>query len=227
MSFSRSPTSVINPIANRFLAAALATFTALMLSVFVSSQWASADGRSTGGDPEPPPSSTPGALRHVTAIPGDESAAVTWFRPAVGEIEIAKIDGYVITASTSGISVESAANDMLVIVEGLENGIEYTFTVFATNADGAGEISDSSNPVTPEEGLVLNHERMTRLRAQLAKPPHEAKERVHEATERAREKLQRTKGRVGERLQEQAKHANGHLAKATEKAHEQSARQAP
>jgi len=59
MSFSRSPTSVINPIANRFLAATLATFTALMLSVFGSSPWASADGRSTGGDPEPPPSLLP------------------------------------------------------------------------------------------------------------------------------------------------------------------------
>ena len=163
----------------------------------------------------------------MTAIPSDESAAVTWFRPAVGEIEIAEIDGYVITASPSGISVESATNDMFVVVEGLENGIEYTFTVFATNADGAGKISEPSNPVTPEEGLVLNHERMTRLRAQLAKPPHEAKERVHETTERAREQLQRTKERVGERLQEQPKHANEHLAKATEKAHEQSARQAP
>jgi hypothetical protein len=137
MNFSRSRTGAMNPVANRFLAAALATFAALVLSVFGSSQWASADGGSTTGDPEPPPSSTPGAPRHVTAIPGDESAAVTWFKPAVGEIEIAKIDGYVITASPSGISVGSAANDMLVIVEGLENGVEYTFTVVATTAVGA------------------------------------------------------------------------------------------
>ena len=144
MNFSRSHTCVINPVANRFLAAALATFAALILSVFGSSQWASADGSSTGPDTDPSPASTPGAPRHVTALPGDESAAVTWFKPAVGETEIAEIDGYVITENPSGISVVTPANDMLVIVEGLENGIEYTFTVVASNADGAGEISEPS-----------------------------------------------------------------------------------
>jgi len=221
MNFSRSRIGAINPVANRFLAAALATFAALVLTVFGSSQWASADGGSTTGGPVPPPSSTPGAPRHVAAIPGDSSAAVTWFKPAVGEIEIAEIDGYVITASPSGISVETPANNMLVIVEGLENGIEYTFTVVATNADGEGEISEPSNAVTPEEGLVLNKERLKRLRAQLAKRAHEDRERVHEAAERAREQLERTKERVGERLQEQTEHANEHL----EKAHEQNARQ--
>jgi len=224
MNFSRSRTGAMNPVANRFLAAALATFAALMLTVFGSSQWASADGGSTGGDPEQPPSSTPGAPRHVTAIPGDESAAVTSFRPAVGEIEIAEIDDYIITASPSGISVETPANDMLVVVEGLENGTEHTFTVVATNVDGAGEISEPS-AVTPEAGLILNEERLKRLRAQLAKRAHEARERVREADERARKHLQRTKERVGERLQEQTEHANGHLDKATEKAHEQNVRQ--
>jgi hypothetical protein len=193
MNFSRSRTGAMNPVANRFLAAALATFAAFMLAVFGYSQWASADGGSTGGDPEPPPSSTPGAPRHVTAIPGDESAVVTWFRPAVGETEIAEIDGYIITASPSGISIETPANDMLVIVEGLENGTEYTFTAVATNVDGTGEISEPSNAVTPEAGLILNEERLKRLRAQLAKRAHEARERVREAAERARKHLQRTK----------------------------------
>jgi hypothetical protein len=225
MNFSRSRTGAINPVANRFIAAALATFAALVLSVFGSSQWASADGGTSTGGPVPPESSTPGAPRHVTAIPGDESAAVTWFKPAVGDTEIAEIDGYVITASPSGISVVSPANDMLVIVEGLENGVEYTFTIFATNADGAGEISEPSNPVTPEAGLVLNEQRLKRLRAHLAKRAHEARERVREAAERAREQMQRTRERVGEKLQEQTEHANEHLAKTTEKANEQNARQ--
>jgi len=225
MNFSRSGTGVFNPVANRFLAAALSTFAALILSVFGSSQWASADGGSTGGDTAPPPSLTPGAPRHVTALPGDESAAVTWFRPAIGETEIAEIGDYLITASPSGISVVTPANDMLVIVEGLENGVEYTFTVVANKADGTGEISEPSNPVTPEAGLVLNDQHLTRLRAQLAKRAHEARERLRDAAERAREQLQRTKERVGEKLQEQTEHANEHLAKATEKAHEQNARQ--
>ena len=225
MNFSRSRTGVINPVANRFLAAALATFAALVLSIFGSSQWASADGGTTAPDPEPPPSSTPGAPRHVTAIPGDESAAVTWFRPAAGETEIAEIDGYVITASPSGISVVTPANDMLVIVDGLENGVEYTFTVVGTNADGAGEISEPSNAVTPEAGLILNEQLLKRLRAHLAKRAHEARERLRDAAERAREQLQRTKERVEEKLQEQTEHANEHLAKTTEKANEQHARQ--
>jgi hypothetical protein len=225
MNFSRSRTGAINPVANRFLATALATFAALMLSVFGSSQWASADGGSTGGDTAPAPSLTPGAPRHVTALPGDESAAVTWFRPAVGETEIAEIDGYVITASPSGISTVTPANDMLVIVEGLENGVEYTFTVVATNADGTVEISEPSNAVTPEEGLLLNEQRLKRLRAQLAKRAHEARERLRDAAERAREQLQRTKERVGERLQKQTEQASEHLAKTTEKAHEENVRQ--
>jgi hypothetical protein len=232
MNFSRSflgvPSAISvtkNPVSNRFVAAMLATFAALMISMLGSSQWASADSGDTVPDPDPPPTtSAPGAPRHVIAKSGDESAAVAWFKPAVAEdgIEV-EIDGYIVTASPSGISVEAESDDTLIVVSGLENGVEYTFTVVALNDGGSGAVSESSNPITPEEGLELNEENLKRLRAEMHKRVHDAQERIHEAEERAREKLAEVSGRVDEQLIKQTDRANEHLSSATEKANQQNA----
>ncbi len=105
-----------NPLSNRFIAAMLATLAALIISTVGSGQWASADSGTTVPDPDPPPTSTLGAPRHVIAKAGDASAAVTWVKPAESDEEV-EIDGYIVTASPSGITVETDDDDdMLVIV---------------------------------------------------------------------------------------------------------------
>jgi len=218
-------TSAGSPVSSRFIAAMLATFAALIISLLGSSQWASADSGDTVPDPEPPSTSTLDEPRFVTAKPGDESAAVAWVKPAPGDDEIS-IDGYIVTASPSGITAETTADDTLVIVEGLENGTEYTFTVVAFNDDGAGAVSEPSNPISPEEGLELNEEELERLRAHLRKLAHEARERLEKAKERAREQLQKNEERIAEWLAKQNDRANRHLNKITDKANDQHDRKA-
>ncbi len=218
MNFSRSAIGAVNPISNRFVAAFVATLAALIITIFGSGQWASADAGTTVPDPgpEPTPAPTPDAPRHVTAKPGDQSAAVGWIVPA-GDIEIS---GYIVATTPSDITVETDHDDTLVIVEGLENGVEYTFTVVAFNDAGLGEVSEPSNPVTPEEGLKLDEEHLERLREHLRKLAHDAKERLREAKERARDKLEETRDRVHERLDNQADRAHEFIEKTRELANE-------
>ncbi len=219
MNFSRTTIGVSNPITNRFIAAVVATIAALTISLLGSGQWASADGGTT--TPPPDPAELPGAPRHVTARPGDGAAAVAWVQPA-GEVHI---NGYVVTADPSGISVETTHDDRLVIVEGLENGVEYTFTVVAFNDAGTGEVSEPSNPVTPEEGGVLDEEQLERLREHLRKLAHEAKERLEKAKARARNKLEETRGRVNDRLDEQTDRAREFIENTRNRAQENHDRQ--
>lgn len=219
MNFSRTHIGAANPTSNRFIAAIVATIAALTISVFGSGQWASADSGSTAPDPSPDP--VPGAPRHVMARPGDGAAAVAWIPPA-GDVHV---NGYIVTADPSGISVETTHDDHLVIVEGLENGVEYTFTVVAFNDAGHGEVSEPSNPVTPEEGLELDEEQLERLRAHLRKLAKEAKERLHKAEERAREKLEETKDRVHDRLEEQTDRAREFAERARDQAQDRNEQQ--
>lgn len=225
MNFSRSDagageahaiSSPSNPLSNRFIAAMLATLAALVISVLGSSQWASADSGTTTPEPDPP--------RHVVAKAGDESAAVAWVKPAESD-EAVEIDGYVVTANPSGITVETDENDTLVIVEGLTNGIEYTFTVATFNENGIGAVSEPSNPITPQEGIELDEEKLERLRDHLRKLAHEARERLRKAEERAREQLEKNQVRIGEWLTKQTERANGHLDKTREKAAEKNERE--
>ncbi|MDA1280240.1 MAG: fibronectin type III domain-containing protein [Chloroflexi bacterium] len=209
-----------NPFSNRLIAAFVATIAALVISMFGSGQWASADGHGTS--PTPEPSSTPSAPRHVLAKAGDESAAVTWFKPE-GDTAVT---GYVVTAHPSGITVESTDGDMLVIVRGLENGVEYVFTVVAFNEHGDGDVSERSNAVVPQDGLVLNEEQLERLRQHLRDVAHEAHERFEDAQKRAREKLEETKDRVHDRLDEQTDRAREFVEKAREQAAEHNDNQA-
>jgi hypothetical protein len=214
-----------NPVANRFVAAIFATLAVLIISTLGTTQWVSADGGTTGGttvpDPPPPPS-TLDAPRHVIAKAGDASAAVAWNRPAGEDLVI---DGYVVTADPSGITVETVHPDTLVIVEGLTNGTEYTFTVVAFNGDGFGEVSESSNAVTPKEKLRLDEDKLERLREHLRKQAREAKERLHKAQERAREQLEKQQDRIDDWLHKQNDRANKHLDKVTDKANRQEAKQ--
>ena len=215
MNFSRTRIGAANPISNRFVAAIVATLAALTISVFGSAQWASADSGTTAPDPDP--ADTPGVPRHVTARAGDEAAAVAWIEPA-GDVNV---NGYVVTADPSGISIETSRDDILVIVEGLENGVEYTFTVVAFNDAGTGQVSEPSDPVIPKEGLELDEEHLEHLR----KLAHKAKERLDKAREQAVQKLDETKGRVHDRLERQAKLAREFIARAHDRAQERHERQ--
>ncbi len=104
MNFSRTipgvPSAIArtkNPVSNRFIAAMLATFAALMISVLGSSQWASADSGSTVPDSD----QVPGSPVDVEARAGNQVAAVSWL-PAENSV---RADGFVVTASPSEIVV--------------------------------------------------------------------------------------------------------------------------
>jgi chitinase len=86
----------------------------------------------------------PTAPRNVSAVGGDKSATVS-FDPPLS-------DGgspltYTVTVSPGGAQVVGSSSP--IVVTGLTNGVVYTFTVRATNANGTGPASAPSNPVMP------------------------------------------------------------------------------
>jgi hypothetical protein len=101
-----------------------------------------------------PPSSAPTG---VVAIAGDGLAVVGFTPPAseshlCGPSRVAPvcrfaIVHYEVTASPGGATAEGTASP--ITVEGLTNGVTYTFTVTTTNTSGTGPASKPSNPVTP------------------------------------------------------------------------------
>ena len=81
----------------------------------------------------------------VTAYQGDASAAVQWEAP-----ESASVFSYTVVASPGGARVTVAAPATQAVVGGLVNGVVYSFTVTATNAEGPSNPSWVTNSVTPE-----------------------------------------------------------------------------
>ncbi|MGE6758300.1 FG-GAP-like repeat-containing protein, partial [Corallococcus interemptor] len=82
----------------------------------------------------------------VGAVSGDGAARVFW---TAAEDHGSPLTGYTVTASPGGAS-ETVAPDVLdVLVTGLTNGTQYTFTVVAMNAVGPSTPSQPSGPVTP------------------------------------------------------------------------------
>ncbi|MEI8083686.1 MAG: fibronectin type III domain-containing protein, partial [Actinomycetes bacterium] len=82
----------------------------------------------------------------VSATPGSGSAAVTWTAPIAG---ILPIQGYTVTASPGGRTCSADLGATSCTVDGLTNGIAYTFAVSAANALGSGASSLPSAEVTP------------------------------------------------------------------------------
>jgi uncharacterized protein (TIGR02145 family) len=91
------------------------------------------------------PSSGPGAPTIGTATKGNAQATVAFTAPASNGGS--PITGYTVTSSPGGITKTGTASP--IIVTGLTNGTAYTFTVFATNANGNSAASSASNSVTP------------------------------------------------------------------------------
>ena len=92
------------------------------------------------------PGTTPATPTGVAAVAGPSAAAVTWSAPANPAI---LITGYTVTSSPAGGTCSPTPGTALGCrVTGLTNGIQYTFTVTATNLWGTSA-GATSGPVTP------------------------------------------------------------------------------
>ncbi len=89
---------------------------------------------------EPP--STP---VNVTAVARDGAAAVQWSASDGNGAPVS----YTVTASPGGASRTTMATST--VVDGLTNGVEYTFAVQASNSAGTSTSSGPSNRVTPRQ----------------------------------------------------------------------------
>ncbi|MFZ0932215.1 MAG: choice-of-anchor tandem repeat GloVer-containing protein [Syntrophobacteraceae bacterium] len=85
----------------------------------------------------------PGAPTGVTAAAGIAQAAVSFTAPAGGP----PVSFYAVTSNLGGITATGDGSP--IIMQGLDNGTAYTFTVTASNTIGTGPPSVPSNSVTP------------------------------------------------------------------------------
>ena len=95
-------------------------------------------------------SGPPSAPTSVVATPGDTQVTVTFAAPT--DNGGSPITGYAVTPSpaTAGWNDTNAGSTLLThVITGLTNGVAYTFTVRATNANGTGDPSLPSNSATP------------------------------------------------------------------------------
>jgi hypothetical protein len=83
-----------------------------------------------------------------TATPGNGEATVTWTAPTFNGGSA--VTGYTVTSNPGGVTASAGASATSVIVTGLTNYVQYTFTVTATNAIGTGPPSAATTGVTPE-----------------------------------------------------------------------------
>ena len=92
------------------------------------------------------PVGVPSAPTRVLAVPGDDTALVSWQAPT--DDGGSPILGYTVRATPGQASCTVLA--LSCAMTGLTNGTTYTFTVVATNGVGPSLASAPSNAVTPE-----------------------------------------------------------------------------
>ena len=90
------------------------------------------------------PATVPDAPTNIVAIAGNTQASVSFTAPATNG---SAITIYTVTSSPGGFTATGSASP--IIVTGLSNGTEYSFTVIARNAIGNSSTSSSSNIVIP------------------------------------------------------------------------------
>jgi hypothetical protein len=101
----------------------------------------------------PAAATVPGAPTGVTATAQDASASLSWTAPPDGG---ASITGYWVTPYIGGAAQPSIATQSTATsytVNGLTNGVPYTFTVAAQNSVGRGADSAQTASVTPRAAL--------------------------------------------------------------------------
>jgi large repetitive protein len=88
----------------------------------------------------------PGAPTSPVATAGDTQASVAFVAPANNGGSA--ITGYTVTVNPPDVTPVNGASSP-VVVNGLTNGVAYTFTVTADNVAGTGPASAASNSITP------------------------------------------------------------------------------
>ena len=103
-----------------------------------------------------PPVFPPGAPLEVTAVPQDQSAVVSWTPPtSSGSFPITTYRVEDSTNTHTCLVVVDPDEPLACVVDGLENGVDYTFRAQALNGAGWGTWSEYSDPVTPQPDPVL------------------------------------------------------------------------
>jgi hypothetical protein len=96
------------------------------------------------------PTPIPGQATNVNATEGPESATLTWNAPTSGgPVTTYTVTPYIGSEAQPATTVTGTPPATGVTVKGLRGGSTYTFTVQASNANGAGPASAPSNSVTP------------------------------------------------------------------------------
>jgi hypothetical protein len=116
---------------------------AVMLTATVC--WAFGGG-GAGGFGVPPDLLMPDPPTGVTAAAGNGEAVVSFTPPKVQGSQ--PITGYTVTSRPGRITVSGKQSP--ITVKGLKNGMQYTFTVTASNSIGTGIASQPSGCVTPK-----------------------------------------------------------------------------
>jgi hypothetical protein len=104
------------------------------------------NGPSNGPSNSVIPSTLPGAPTALIATGGNAQVSIAFTLPTSNGG--ASISSYTATSTPGNITGTSTTGSP-VVVTGLTNGTSYTFTIYATNADGNGTPSAPSSAVTP------------------------------------------------------------------------------